>query len=254
MKLFNNKGFVRKILIVILTITLFNFAVPIQSQADIGGKLFKPIFQLLATVADVPIGLFHHFMLDTDAMFGSVMLDYDDKNITEDGGIWHITEDDYKNGREAHEPENIKHITKKLDYDDEATGNKDGTINKDGWGFANRDAEVPNILYCPEYIFSNRIAALDVNFINPGEYRNAKHEDTNSIATNLTRLVASWYKALRNIAVVGLLSILVYIGIRIILGSTAQDKAKYKERLKDWFIGLCLLFAMHYIMAGIMMM
>ncbi|MBR0350934.1 MAG: FUSC family protein [Clostridia bacterium] len=254
MKLFNNKGFVRKILIVIITITLLNFVVPVQSQAaDIGGKLFKPIFQLLGTIADVPIGLLHHFMLDTSTMFGSVMLDYDDMNIKEEDGIWHLTEEDYNAGRESGEDPNIKHITKKLDYKDEVSGDYDGTINKDGWGLSNRDAEIPNILYCPEYIFSNRIAALDVNFINPGEYKNAKNEDTNSIASNLTQLVASWYKALRNIAIVGLLSILVYIGIRILIGSTAQDKAKYKERLKDWFVGFCLLFAMHYIMAGVMM-
>ena len=46
-----------------------------------------------------------------------------------------------------------------------------------------------------------------------------------------------------------MLSILVYIGIRIVLSTVASDKAKYLQMLKDWFIGLCLLFLMHYIMA-----
>ncbi len=34
------------------------------------------------------------------------------------------------------------------------------------------------------------------------------------------------------------------------MSSTAGDKAKYKERLKDWVVAFCLLFFMHYIMAA----
>ena len=64
-------------------------------------------------------------------------------------------------------------------------------------------------------------------------------------------MIATWYKILRNIALIFLLSILVYIGIRIILSSTAADNAKYKKMLVDWVVALCILFALHYIMAGI---
>lgn len=35
----------------------------------------------------------------------------------------------------------------------------------------------------------------------------------------------------------------------MLLTTVAQEKAKYVNMLKDWFIGLCLLFLMHYIMA-----
>ena len=45
-----------------------------------------------------------------------------------------------------------------------------------------------------------------------------------------------------------LLSILIYIGIRIIISSSADDKAKYKQRLFDWLVAICLIFFMHYIM------
>jgi hypothetical protein len=41
---------------------------------------------------------------------------------------------------------------------------------------------------------------------------------------------------------------LVYIGIRIVIASAASDKAKYKEMLGDWLVGMVLLFTMHYIM------
>ena len=71
-----------------------------------------------------------------------------------------------------------------------------------------------------------------------------------STAEVLQSIVASWYKALRRIALVGLLSVLVYLGIRIVLSSTsAKDKAKYKKILKGWFEAVCLLFMLHYIMS-----
>lgn len=68
----------------------------------------------------------------------------------------------------------------------------------------------------------------------------------------LRPVIASWYKALRRIALVGLLSVLLYIGIKIVMSSTsAKDKAKYKGMLKDWLMALCLLFVLHYLMAFI---
>ena len=69
-----------------------------------------------------------------------------------------------------------------------------------------------------------------------------------SIANELQATIATWYNALRRIALVGLLSALVYIGIRIVLSSTsAKEKAKYKSMLKDWLVAICLLFTLHYI-------
>lgn len=70
-----------------------------------------------------------------------------------------------------------------------------------------------------------------------------------SPAAELRTYIAGWYKTLRNLALVALLSILVYIGIRIILSSVASDKAKYKQMLMDWAVAISLLFVMHYIMS-----
>lgn len=68
-------------------------------------------------------------------------------------------------------------------------------------------------------------------------------------ARDLHNVIATWYVTIRNICIVMMLSILVYIGIRMMLTSVANDRAKYKEMIKDWAIGLCLLFIMHYIMS-----
>ena len=73
-----------------------------------------------------------------------------------------------------------------------------------------------------------------------------------SVAKQLQPTIAKWYKTTRLIAIVGLLSVLVYVGIRIILSSTGQDKAKYKKMFMDWLTALCLLFILHYIMAFIL--
>ena len=70
-----------------------------------------------------------------------------------------------------------------------------------------------------------------------------------STAGQLQGAISTWYKALRVIALVGLLSVLVYVGIRIILSSTGQEKAKYKKMITDWLVAICLLFILHYIMA-----
>ena len=69
-----------------------------------------------------------------------------------------------------------------------------------------------------------------------------------SSADYLNEVVSKWYVTLKNLAILILLIILIYVGIRIVIGSTAGQKAKYKERLIDWLVALCLLFVMHYIM------
>lgn len=69
-----------------------------------------------------------------------------------------------------------------------------------------------------------------------------------STAYQLRDTVSTWYFILRNIALLVLMLVLIYTGIRIVIGSTAGEKAKYKERLMDWLVAVCLVMIMHYIM------
>lgn len=73
--------------------------------------------------------------------------------------------------------------------------------------------------------------------------------EIHGIAYELKDIIASWYVSIRNIVIVGMMSVLVYIGIRILISSTSNDKAKYKQFLIDWIVAICLVFVMHYIMA-----
>lgn len=129
------------------------------------------------------------------------------------------------------------------------------SITLESWGFEGLDylpakIDLPIILVSPEKIFSNEVPLLDVNIIKPNSYTNPNDESKEVLsAVEVMRgTIASWYIALRNLAIVGLLSILVYVGIRIIISSTASDKAKYKQMFTDWLIAICLLFFLHYIM------
>ena len=114
--------------------------------------------------------------------------------------------------------------------------------------------QMPVFAISPEEIFKNKVALLDVNFFNPNKYEDTTTIDGQTVeqkssALTLQPIVSTWYYALRNLAIVALLSILVYVGIRILISSSAEDKAKYKQRLLDWLVAMCLLFFMHYIMA-----
>lgn len=124
------------------------------------------------------------------------------------------------------------------------------------------DIYLPVYQISPEKIFSNEVLLFDVDFFNPSEDKNATDEYGNvlygddgqpivleSTAKQLRTVVSNWYILLRDIAIVALLSVLVYIGIRIIISSTASDKSKYKQMLMDWIVAICLLFVMQYIMA-----
>ena len=70
----------------------------------------------------------------------------------------------------------------------------------------------------------------------------------NNSALEIKDTVGKWYYTLRNLAVISLMIILIYVGIRILISSVASEKAKYKQMLIDWFVAMCLVFVMQYIM------
>lgn len=109
---------------------------------------------------------------------------------------------------------------------------------------------VSAIDYTPVEIFAGRISALNANFFKTDqEYDKLLGGEDKSIVRSLRDVVSNWYVAIRNIAIVGLMSVLLYMGIRIVISSSSNDKAKYKQMLVDWLVALCLIFFMHYIMA-----
>ena len=67
-------------------------------------------------------------------------------------------------------------------------------------------------------------------------------------AMDLSKTISKWYYSIRNLALVVMMLILLYIGIRMLLCSIASEKSKYKKMLVDWLVSMCLIFVLHYIM------
>ena len=84
--------------------------------------------------------------------------------------------------------------------------------------------------------------------IETGTIETVENEGYYSLGYSLSSVVSKWYYILLKVGIVVMMSVLVYIGIRILISSVAADKAKYKQMLMDWIIGFVLLFTMHYIM------
>lgn len=90
----------------------------------------------------------------------------------------------------------------------------------------------------PYKIFFSEYDILDVNIFK---------SSGGTITKPLRESIATWYYIIRIIATAILLVILIYVGIRMAIASTADDKAKYKKMIFDWVMGLALIFVMHYI-------
>ena len=207
----------------------YNQSVSEQEGADggdIGGLLFGPLANLIQGIGDSVNKILQNVIIGdkkpvfyNSGFFSSESV----KQVIEDNPV----------------DSNLEDVTVVKDYIDTFTGK---------YG-------VPDIKLTPAEIFAGNVSAFDANFFKT----NADHKQelggsNKSIVEQLRNTVAKWYVALRNIAIVGLLSALLYIGIRIVISSSNGDKAKYKQFFVDWVVALCLIFFMHYIMAFTMTM
>lgn len=124
---------------------------------------------------------------------------------------------------------------------------------------------LPTYSVSPEEIFEGKLVLFDINFFNPKVVESAKDENgkeyyyykdgneevvtsKQNTAMQLSGVIQKWYYLIRNIALVFMVLILVYIGIRIMFSSIASDKSKYKRMLGDWVISMLLVFVLQYIM------
>ena len=253
MKIFTNKNVIQKIIITILIVLSFNFVAPTFSQA-FGGLLLDPILSLFIGIGDTILSILQNYLYDGgghDGILNSLL-----------GAIYFKTAQDlgWYPEMEFHD-DNMKAIEIKtedfelIDIEDvllTVLSGPAGIINAIGETLTGSTYQVPVRQYTIDKIFSGKIPAFDINFINPdtsnykgiGEH-NGQNAQDKIISVHIRETIASWYIALRNLAIVGLLSVLLYVGIRMIISSTASDKAKYKQMLMDWLISLCILFFLH---------
>ena len=148
--------------------------------------------------------------------------------------------------------EKIEEITKKEDLEQEFKEkfNEIGFTNDNKVDDGKYEKMIGNIKYISieQESFNSTTDTIDKTHI----IKKITYKETKSTAKELQSTVATWYKALRTFALVGLLSVLVYIGIRIIISSASEDKAKYKKMLSGWVAAICIVFILQYIMVFIL--
>ena len=100
-------------------------------------------------------------------------------------------------------------------------------------------------------ILFNEEPLVDVNFFDDSEaVKEIKEKNPKAFIIQLRNGVRTWYYIIRNIAIMVMVVILMYVAIRMLLNiytSSAEDKARYKEMMIAWIKALSTLVVMHII-------
>jgi len=101
-----------------------------------------------------------------------------------------------------------------------------------------------------ENIVYNKVPILDINFFD-FEQAGGAVVDEDGIIYIIKENVAMWYYIFRIIAILIMLLVLIYLGIRMALTTVVEKKAVYKEMLVSWIVGFIIVFAINYVMFAI---
>lgn len=71
--------------------------------------------------------------------------------------------------------------------------------------------------------------------------------DGQQITSVIKENTAKWYVAIRNLTIVFLLLVLIYVGIKMAISNLGPQKAKYQKMLLNWLVSVLLVFVLHYI-------
>lgn len=100
-------------------------------------------------------------------------------------------------------------------------------------------------------ILFNEEPLVDVNFFDDSEaVQEIKEKNPKAFIIQLRNGVRMWYYIIRNIAIMVMVVILMYVAIRMLLNiytSSAENKARYKEMMIAWVKALSTLVVMHII-------
>ncbi len=238
MKLKKLKTIKQKITIIpIIIVTILSFIIPNYAHAgwfsDTSDNMFNSLIDLLLYIPDSILLGMQRFLTDSDMKYSDMIVkktagevaSEDLNEAAKNDGFWLGTLEKFY-GAYAKIPVLGSWFAKHSGYD------------------AETKVDMSNIKLNLLTMFSNKVEAFNVNF-----FKKTKNPSDKNIAANLREIIATWYVTLRNIALVLMLLVLVFIGIKITVSSVAGDKAKYKQLLVDWLVGICLLIFMHYIMA-----
>lgn len=91
-------------------------------------------------------------------------------------------------------------------------------------------------------ILFNAVPLLDVNFINPGE---------GTLVSSLSPIIRNLYFTVLSMAITFFSVAVIFMAIKLAISAISTEKAKYKQAVSKWAMGLLLLFVMHYFISFI---
>lgn len=98
-----------------------------------------------------------------------------------------------------------------------------------------------------EDLIYNHIPILDVNFFSFDKAAGEEIKE-DSIIYTIRSNVAKWYFVIRNISIVLLVFVLIYLGIRVAIETAAQKRGRYKSMIAAWVTSFIIIFAIHLFM------
>lgn len=105
-------------------------------------------------------------------------------------------------------------------------------------------ASVGEVVTIDRVIF-NGVSKVNINFWEGID------TTTQTVKSTMAQVVRPWYSVFYKIAILVYVATLVFVGIQVLLNSTAEKKAKYKEVMVSWVVGVAILtlfpFVMKYI-------
>lgn len=286
MKFFTNKGIWSKIIIALIIVLVFEFIVAKPSlgsdidKVEFGGKLLAPVISLGVTLADAGIQIMQSSIMgtneslihiDTSSTWWTLFKDLIKVVVFAAAVVATLASGGILAGVVAAAAALVFGDAAMALYnsamENTLNGIKNSVVGYDKDRLPD-DLYLPTYSISPEEIFQGKILLFNVDFFGKGKtiqeqkdaegnidyyyYKNDNNEEVRTspqdIGQDLSETISRWYVALRNIGLVMMLIILLYVGIRMLLSTLASDKAKYKQMLTDWFMGIVILFTIHYVM------
>lgn len=95
-------------------------------------------------------------------------------------------------------------------------------------------------LVTTDAIVYNSVDKININYWEAG--------GAGSVKSIMSEVVETWYPVFMTIAMVVYMVVLVFAGLQVLLHSTAEKKAQYKEYLVSWVMGVMILCLFPYVM------
>ena len=104
-----------------------------------------------------------------------------------------------------------------------------------------------NIALEPGAILKNEIGFFNINFFK--DINEAGDGTTDSMIVTLRTVVSQVYVTMRDICLVAMLIVMIYIAIRGLLALNPKEKSRYKENFVNCLVGVILIVSAHFIMS-----